>query len=277
MPLLYEPATGSASETFTSGDGVVTVVTDPANAGVLIRVQGEGSWCTLWRTDPEGQAVTVRSGDPCVLVYGEGHAYDHETRPGVAYAYHVTLEDGSRSQAVTVTVPWLDPVRDCWIKVVAVPSLSTRVRALEFEESWDSRTGLVPILSGGVHATLDSELPLSGSLTVSTRDKATHDAVVAALSATSVLLIQATEAHGLPDDLYVVRTSRSKPRPGNTPGYELRHHVAAVQEVVRPVTAGAPLAFPGWSWSDATRGFANMVDVAAAYPTVWDMLLAGVR
>ena len=49
-----------------------------------------------------------------------------------------------------------------------------------------------------------------------------------------------------------------------------------LDEVDRPDPYGYPMRMPHWGWDDAVFGLSGMPAVAATYPTMWDLMLAGI-
>lgn len=274
MPLIYTAPSSTASTTVTSSDGVLTAVSSPSKSGVLLRAVFTGAQppsVTFYRTGPDGVKHVVRSGDPAPLVSGTAFAYDHEARPGVAYSY--TVKGASESSAVVVTLPWSG--RGGWLKSVSEPSKSVRVLVgapLPPSRASNSVTSRV-LGAAAPAAAVWPRSSVESSLEVRSLSPEDRDALWDVLD-TGVVRYDEAEALSR-RSLYLL--------PGDVSEEQVGHHVGgvwtlsiSVTEVDRPATGGAPLLMPGWSWVDATRGMASMAEVQAAYPTVWDMLLAGV-
>lgn len=274
MPLIYTAPSSTASQTVTSSDSILTAVTNPSKAGVLLRAVFTGTQpptVTFYRTGPDGTKVVVRSGDPAPLISGTAFAYDHEARPGVAYSY--TVKGAAESTAAVVTVPWID--RGGWLKSVAQPTRSVRVLLTAPLQITRAANVAVTSVLGYANpaAAVFPRAGVTRTMQVRSLSNADRDALWAVLDAGVVRY----------DEIDALSRRSTYLLPGDATEEQAGYHdngawtvTIDMTEVDRPLTTGAPLLMPGWGWTEATAGFANMTEVQAAYPTMWDMLKAGV-
>lgn len=273
MPLLLGTATSTASQAVTSSDGALTAVTNPAHAGILLRAVLSGTQpptVTFYRTDPDGTRQVVRSGDPAPLIEGMAFAYDHEARPGVTYSYTVT--GAAESTAAVLSVPWIG--RGGWLRSISEPSRSVRVlvaRPLEFTRA--ANVALSPVLGATYPAgAVWPRAGLTRSLVVECLTPADRDALWATLD-TGVLRYDEYPSLSQRSS-YLLPGDASETQIGFDAGGAWTITIA-MTEMARPATNGAPFLMPGWGWTEAVAGLANMTEVQTAYPNMWAMLLGG--
>lgn len=259
--------------TTTSSDGVVTAVTDPANGSVLLRAVKAGEVeATVCRTDVlTGVRSVVRSGAPCVLIGGTGFAYDHEVSPGRDVVYTAVIA-GVESAGAAVRVDWAGSVSG-WLKSAHAPSVS---RAVHVESPpalvRSSRSTILDVPRALPWTSWSPPSGRSWGLSLIATSEAEADAHTALL-ASGALLWQ-------PNPLLSSRSWWALP--GGTSeqqyGSVLGAWLTSVEliEADRPaLMMDEPLRMPRWSWQEATGGMTT-AQALVAYPTTWDMLLAGI-
>lgn len=273
MPLLWVAPSAAASVTSTSSDGVVTAVTDPERAGVLLRVAVAGVWeCRIWRTDvSSGERIAVRSGDPALVVEGVAYAYDHEARPGRTYAYSATWVGGESTAA---TVPLAEVAQTAWLKSARDPSLSRPVIPAPYASAtMGDQSSYTPVIgAANPYVSVQAHLGRSWTLTVYSFTEVDADAVLALLDS-GPLLWQPDSASSTRSWWMVAGDVQETQIGGVSGGVWIA--AAQTRAVDRPVTTGEPMLMPGWSWADAVAPYSTMTEVSAAYPDMWSLLLAG--
>lgn len=260
----------------TSADGILTAVVDTTHAGVLLRARYTGtsppSEVRFWRTTG-GERTVVRSGDPAPAIAGEAHAYDHEPRPGTLHAYTAEA-NGVVSKPAVVQDGWTAP--GGWLKSAAAPDPPLRVLlAKPLTLSRPSSSGLTTVSGArNPHATVGRRKGVRASMEIIVRSVSDRDRLRDLLD-TGVLLYQEhptlsdLQLHLLPEDV-----TESRRGLGADTVYDF---TVPFVEVGRPPTRGARLLLPGRSWSQMTAPFTSLAALRAAYPTVWDLLLAAIN
>ncbi|GAA2971341.1 hypothetical protein [Streptomyces enissocaesilis] len=283
MPMIVNPQAPQVTPParVTSPDQWLAAIVDKAWAGVVLSVNYTAGAplanavnvrkVRLTRTNPSGELVQVRSGDPAWAIEGVGAGYDHEAPLGVPVIYTATpiYADGSTgpssSLSVTVPAPQQGENRDLWIKSIDNPGLSLRCMII----------GRPAPSSAGRQDTTDIAGSPYPALAYDTHGAEVYQVTVdvppervdqlRALLRSGLLLSQVRPGYLWPDAFFVPGDITG-PTPtghlGTSSGYQFSF---TIQPLERPATTDQPLRIPGWSWDELARRFGTWDAVAASY------------
>lgn len=225
--------------------------------------------------------VRVRTADPVWLsAGGQGAAYDLEVEPGQTYIYRPTY-GGKPNPAheVMVAIPgWgahpQDALHTGWLKSVAAPQLSRRVRMGPPSEFTHATHSAINSTWGSRYAsaTWGGRAATRGQFVVHALPGDNAPALLDLLSS-GVLLWQPRPAietktmYILPGDV----TDRHYG--GLSPA---RRFTLDYTEVARPAGLDSPPVVPAWTWAVATAGL-DVAVIDSLYPDQWSILLEGVQ
>ncbi len=257
---------------------IIEAIPDERYPAVLVRaIAAEGDHVVIERAAPGGEWLPVRSGFPARVVGSEAIAYDLEVEPGARYSYRVTGPDVTDAAVGVVDVPVVaGPLgRSGWLKPVWAPSLTmplplAPVGDIGREDRWESVRG-----QGGADFTRWSAPgPDEWSVAAHYWSEADARACRAALASGPVLVQTDSARHGLWRSSYGLARGVSVKQYADLEVYTVSWTLTACP---RPWPGGARVVIPGWDWGRAREGAASLSQVAARYPTRWDLLLAGTR
>lgn len=273
-PMVSNPAGGTAA---VSSDGKLTVYSDTANAGMLMRADFSALTPKPVKVRFFRNGVTVRSGDPAWAPGGIGVAYDHEAPLGASCSWTAVpvFSDGTTGAASTpvpLTTPTIDDAVDCWVKPVDNPGLSIAL-AVHNAQIQMGRTGRVQsyAVPGAEYplGTWDRRTPKPVTITLRTDTKEAKDSLNNALDLGPVL-IQLRNSYGI-DDFYAI--------PADSDENYFVGMFSPIRDVPvlfvpcdRPPTVDSPLFIPGRSWAEQMVAAPTWADRLTAWPTWWDSL-----
>ncbi len=257
----------------TSSDGVLTVNVRPyAAVGIDI------AWPSTpipWRTKVTrtvgATTATVRSGDMAYTPGGSGYVQDNEAPIEGTLVYRAYGYNGTGAlvrTSTTATLALSATTKTTWLKSIDNPHLNTQVAVADLDISMGVDAEVFTITGQKPIVWESGQSGYRGTLTINTRTKAMHDAVIALASAGTMLLQGSAGQIALPHDLYIAASSDVRIiRPARMPGWGVRQLTIPFVEVDRPDTAGSPLMIPGWSYDVRDAAYATYTLADAAFPS----------
>lgn len=228
----------------------------------------------VFRRNPDGSVHLVRGADPNLSPGGISPAYDHEAPLGAlcawwAVAYDRFGNEVYRTGEAAIAFPWPDS-QTAWLKSLVEPSLSRQVEIVGWEESGrDSRTTMHQVIGSSSRvAQFGTPAPLTATMDLTTHTRADYEALHRLLDS-GWLLLDATDAHGIPTPLYLVRTGEMPVERRDYPGWDWRTTRVTVEAVGRPPTAGSRMRVPGSSY--AGLPYNSWTEAGAAADTYLDL------
>lgn len=228
----------------------------------------------VYRRNPDGSVHLVRGADPNLSPGGISPAYDHEAPLGVLCAWWAVAYDRFGNEVyttgeATISLPWPDP-KTAWLKSLTSPDLSREVEITGWEESGrDSRTTMHQVIGASSRvAQFGTPAKLTATMDLTTHTRAAYEELHTLLDS-GWLLLDATDIHGLPTPLYLVRTGELPVERRDYPGWDWRTTRVTVEVVNRPPTTGSRMRVPGSSY--AKLPYNSWTEAGQAAPRYLDL------
>ena len=246
-----------------SPDGILTLVRDQLNGGVLLRADySADSSVKQVRFLRDGEPV--RSGDPAWAPGGWAHAYDLEAPLGKGAMWTVVpiRWDGTEGPASAGVSAQIYPPADgtAWIKSVITPDLSMILPFHAPDYDFESRVSefQVPGARAG-NATWDRALAGRTTMSLLVDDPATESSLMTLLDS-GPLLMQSSAPSGLPQDYFLAGDRKWEHQ--HWDGYPVRKLTFVVHPIARPATRGSRLRIPGLSYDTVARDWTSYTQLA---------------
>lgn len=293
MPIVVASAVDQVPATdATSPDGLLRAEVLDDFAGVRLTVDyrslftDDFDWpnpfrATVYRVNPDGSKIVVRSADDRSQYGGKYTAYDDEVSFGTTYQYYVEamVQDGSlgrRSFSVAV-LTWApdggDTMPGVWMKSLDNPMLSRPVRTNDWSTwAYASRSDVSDVM-GSKYSAVNQRARGAGttSLQVLTKTGDEYTGLLDLLS-DGVLFIASWYRPWQRDGYYVIEDI-SPARPTDLVKHGFDYWTIAARRVDRPTTSNQNYPTVPWrSLADLKSEYATLGQLGESYATLNDLV-----
>lgn len=246
-----------------SPDGILTVLTDQANAGAYLRADYSAD-PTVKQVRFMRNGVTVRSGDPAWAPGGWANAYDHELPLGTGATWHAVpiLWDGTEGPASAGVSSMVTAPEDglVWVKSVLTPDRSMLLPLQTPDYVFESRVEAFNIPGSALSAaSWDMAKAPTTELSLLVSGASTESRLMELLDS-GPLVAQAHREAGLPEHYFLAGDRKWEHI--HWDGYPVRRISFAMNPVIRPSTVGTPMRIPGLSYDTVARDWDTYTQLA---------------